>query len=148
MGIFKSNKERLERINKGMEENTRNFLVPILNRSIGKYLKNFVEWANNNRKKMFIINVSFLSLLVCYSIFRASTAKTDFKDVSIMSNRTNDLYGEKNSDWEKQFDNLFKMYDLKFELENLAKKDSLTEQDSIKIEQLYKEIFEKNGKEN
>lgn len=148
MGIFKPNKERLERISKEMEESTRNFLTPILEKRLGKSLRKFVEWANNNRKKMFIINISFLSLLVFYSIFRASTAKTDFEDISIISNKASNVYNDKNNNWEEQFDNLFKMYDLKSELEKLASKDSLTEKDSIKIEQLYKEIFEKNEKEN
>ncbi|WP_156127615.1 hypothetical protein [Capnocytophaga canis] len=147
MGIFKPDKKRLEQIDKGMEESTRNFLTPLLEKSLGKHLKKFVMWANNNRKKMFIINISFLSLLVCYSIFRAFTAKTDFESVSNVSNRANSIYTEKNNRLEKQFDNLFKMYDLKYELEELTSKDSLTKKDSIRIEELYNQIF-KNEEEN
>lgn len=105
-----------------------------------------VNWASNNRKKMFVITISFLfcSVFVCViftatSIHRSKAARENF---SIMHDS---LRHEKSHKAETIRSNILDYQTLRAyekEIETLMNKETLTAEDSLRVYQLYNILIE------
>ena len=105
-----------------------------------------VNWASNNRKKMFVITISFLfcSVLVSViftaaSIHKSKAARENFSIVH------DSIRKEKNQRQENVRSTILDYKSLREyekEIENLMNKDTLTAQDSLRVYELYNILIE------
>ncbi len=153
MGIWSSlfsrrkREQRNRRIEKHMTKSTEKFLLPVFKKAnSNKFVSSLLKWSNSNKKKVFVITISFLLSMVVYSFYKAIDRKKKqdiaFEKTKKIMQYNRDRYNNLINNYSK----LSTIKDYKIEIERLMSKDSLTEQDSIKIHQLYNSIFEKNKK--
>ena len=105
-----------------------------------------VNWASNNRKKMFVITVSFLfcSVFVCViftatSIHKSKAARENFSIVhDSLRNQTNN----RGETLRNKFNDYQTLKDYEKEIESLLNKETLTAEDSLRVYELYNILIE------
>lgn len=107
--------------------------------------KKLVFWAENNRKSMYAITMIFLLLAVVVSM--CTTAGYIYKNKSSKENYRaikDTLKQHRNNNFElirKNYLDYTTLKEYEKEIEQITSKDSLSAEDSIRIEELYKIII-------
>lgn len=100
-----------------------------------------VKWADSNRKKMFAITITFLVFcLIMTGIFTISSvhrAKVAKEEVLIMRDSLRTKKQTQGSNIQKQILDYKTLQEYEAEITRLCQKDTLTEQDSLRIIELY-----------
>lgn len=115
------------------------------NKTIDKIKKapdKLVNWAENNRKKLFVITISFLVLTflstVIFTISRFKKSKAVKEEIMIMRDSLREQRKAKESNSiPEQIINYQTLKKYEDEINELMKKDSLTSEDSLRIVELY-----------
>lgn len=107
-----------------------------------------VEWASNNRKKLFVMTISFLFCSVVVScIFTAASIKRSREarqNFSIVHDSLRQERKQKTSEIRSNILDYQTLREYEKEIEALMNKESLTAQDSLRIYELYNILIE-NG---
>ena len=107
-----------------------------------------VEWASNNRKKLFVMTISFLFCSVVVScIFTAASMKRSREarqNFSIVHDSLRQERKQKTSEIRSNILDYQTLREYEKEIEALMNKESLTAQDSLRIYELYNILIE-NG---
>ena len=105
-----------------------------------------VNWASNNRKKMFVITVSFLfcSVFVCViftatSIHKSKAARENF---SIVHDSLRNQKNNRGETLRNKFNDYQTLKDYEKEIESLLNKETLTAEDSLRVYELYNILIE------
>lgn len=105
-----------------------------------------VNWASNNRKKMFVITVSFLfcSVFVCViftatSIHKSKAARENF---SIVHDSLRNQKNNRGETLRNKFNDYQTLRDYEKEIESLLNKETLTAEDSLRVYELYNILIE------
>lgn len=105
-----------------------------------------VEWASNNRKKLFVMTISFLFCSVVVScIFTAASIKRSREarqNFSIVHDSLRQERKQKTSEIRSNILDYQTLREYEKEIEALMNKESLTAQDSLRIYELYNILIE------
>jgi hypothetical protein len=139
----KKNKELRNKIQEKSEKTVESFLrYTKLDKGFGRIL----EWAENNRKSMFAITISFLVGVVFLTFInrasRSSFGKTynDIEANYIDSISPFNALKSKGQSVTNNIEQLFLLQKFKTELNEMQKKGYLTKEDSLKIIEMYNTI--------
>lgn len=105
-----------------------------------------VKWASNNRKKLFVMTISFLFCSVVVScIFTAASIKRSREarqNFSIVHDSLRQERKQKTSEIRSNILDYQTLREYEKEIEALMNKESLTAQDSLRIYELYNILIE------
>ena len=100
-----------------------------------------VKWAENHRKKMFVITITFLSFcLVMTTVFTISSvhkAKIAKDEMLMMRDSLRTKNRTQTPSIQQQILDYKTLQQYEAEIQQLCEKDTLTEQDSLRIVELY-----------
>lgn len=128
-------KERKKRIREHFQKGTEEFLSGAIRKmKLDKPANNLLNWAENHRKGMFAITISFLSFVVIVSF--AFRPKTTFMEVykGVDSVKVNNPMSK------GKLNTAFELTKIQQEISGLQCKGKLTPEDTIKIKELYKKL--------
>lgn len=134
-------KEKKEAIRKKAQNSTAKFLGEILRKEKVKTLcDSFVFWAENHRKKMFAITITFLvSVFIITIVTKPSKSFVQvYNDEGVDSVKTNTINQKQTAGLKELFD--FKK--MQEEIKELEGKKELTQADTLKILELYNKLKE------
>jgi hypothetical protein len=123
---------------------------------LDKVFDRILNWAENNRKGMFAITVSFLVLVVFMTFTnkpgRGSLEKT-YNDIEIQVNQTDsissfDVLKSKERNVTNSIEQFFLLQKLKKELAEIQKKGDPSREDSLKVREIYNIIKGDEAKQN
>lgn len=110
---------------------------------------NLVEWASNNRKKMFVITISFLSFSVIMSVIyttisikRSKVARENYSIMYDSIRQERKQNPNKTYQFQQELLDYKTLKEYESEIENLLEKDSLTSEDSLRVYELYNILIE------
>lgn len=110
---------------------------------------NLVEWASNNRKKMFVITISFLLFSVIMSVIyttisikRSKAARENYSIMYDSIRQERKQNPNKTYQFQQELLDYKTLKEYESEIENLLEKDSLTSEDSLRVYELYNILIE------
>lgn len=147
-----SRKEKNKALRTKIQAATEKVVTKILHKTgLDKVFAKILNWAENNRKGMFAITISFL-VLVVFIVFinkpnRGAFGKT-YNDVEqeindVSNANSFDVLKSKERNVTNGIEQLFLLQQLKSELSEIQKKESLSREDSLKIIEIYNKIKDK-----
>lgn len=134
----KLREDRKKRIRDNFENNTYTALLKLF-QFIGFYKmrKDFLLWAENHRKAVFLITVSFLAFVFVVAIvFRPKENFTETLNAEIKESKVDSNFMKKDI----EFDEIIQYYEMKQTLEMLQEKEQLTHNDSLILDDLYQKL--------
>lgn len=134
-------KEKKEAIRKKLQNGTAKFLGDILRKEkVKKLCDNFVFWAENHRKKMFAITITFLvSVFIITLVTKPSKSFVQvYNDEGVDSLKTNTINQKPTVGLKELFD----IQKIQEEIKELEGKKELTQADTLKILELYNKFKE------
>ncbi len=141
-------KERNEALKNRVQEASEHFFSEFSTKmKIDKVLTQIQNWAENNRKAMFSITISFLVGLVFLTFNYRSETGTKKESIDEMNQlfESNFLY-EKEKKTTDKVQQLLLMQKYRNELREIFEKDTVTMQDSLRVTEIYN-IIKQNGNE-
>lgn len=105
-----------------------------------------VDWASNNRKKLFVITISFLFCSVVVSVIFTVTSISKFKaareTISIVHDSLRHERNQKTTEIRSKVLDYQTLREYEKEIETLMNKETLTAQDSLRVYELYNILIE------
>lgn len=105
-----------------------------------------LEWAANNRKKLFIITISFLFCSVMVSIIFTATSisksKAARENFSIVHDSLRREKNQRSSELRSNILDYQTLREYEKEINTLMEKETLTAEDSLRVYQLYNILIE------
>ncbi len=105
-----------------------------------------VDWASNNRKKLFVLTISFLfcsvvvsCIFTAVSVKRSKAARQNF---SIVHDSLRQERKQKSSEIRSNILDYQTLREYEKEIERLMEKETLTAQDSLRVYELYNILIE------
>lgn len=105
-----------------------------------------VEWASNNRKKLFVITISFLFcsvvVSVIFTVTSISKSKAARETISIVHDSLRHERNQKTTEIRSKVLDYQTLREYEKEIETLMNKETLTAQDSLRVYELYNILIE------
>ena len=105
-----------------------------------------VDWASNNRKKLFVITISFLFCSVVVSVIFTATSISKSRAVrenlSIVHDSLRHEKSQKSTEIRSKVLDYQTLREYEKEIESLMNKETLTAQDSLRVYELYNILIE------
>ena len=105
-----------------------------------------VDWASNNRKKLFVITISFLFcsvvVSVIFTVTSISKSKAARETLSIVHDSLRHERNQKTTEIRSKVLDYQTLREYEKEIETLMNKETLTAQDSLRVYELYNILIE------
>ena len=105
-----------------------------------------VDWASNNRKKLFVITISFLFcsvvVSVIFTVTSISKSKAARETISIVHDSLRHERNQKTTEIRSKVLDYQTLREYEKEIETLMNKETLTAQDSLRVYELYNILIE------
>ena len=105
-----------------------------------------VDWASNNRKKLFVITISFLFcsvvVSVIFTVTSISKSKAARETISIVHDSLRHERNQKTTEIRSKVLDYQTLREYEKEIETLMGKETLTAQDSLRVYELYNILIE------
>lgn len=105
-----------------------------------------VDWASNNRKKLFMITISFLFcsvvVSVIFTVTSISKSKAARETISIVHDSLRHERNQKTTEIRSKVLDYQTLREYEKEIETLMNKETLTAQDSLRVYELYNILIE------
>lgn len=137
-------KEWKEKVRRESEKATASFLTKFFRKfGIDNATEKFLAWAENHRKTMFAITMSFLGFVTIVSIaMRPDRNEVKKETIQTVKSKVDSFIPERDT----RLKEAIELMRLKARLEEIKSKRKLTEKDSLMIKQFYNKL--KNYKED
>lgn len=110
-----------------------------------------VDWASNNRKKLFVITISFLFcsvvVSVIFTVTSISKSKAARENLSIVHDSLRHEKSQKSTEIRLKVLDYQTLREYEKEIESLMNKETLTAQDSLRVYELYNILIEQGAYE-